>query len=347
MNVQIDMTETEDLPETYTEWRPPGWIVGDDDEPYIPEKIEELYAMYDAAGYYTRGGSLSDKAIGKPDEDEARDVAHNRKLLRDAWNTHGAAWRLGAALIGRAFRVDPFWNQGASDLPELAVMLDGLTPLTDGMLSVRDARNALANGAYDDATRRVVEQRLAELGDVPDDFPLNWRQQLVAGEAAAAANGPHSCTAKWLRCTAAYGSQEFAAGFVPDNGDGWFQSIAMTATLVVRLGRVPCRPPPGITSSSPRGASALCVWIPPHVRAAAEALHERLQLRTITKARRAELAAELDALLPEPTRRVLLTGRSIAVPLWSRPRAGTQLAIVQRGDLIDGDGAIVDLGIAG
>lgn len=345
MNAKINMTESQDLPETLTDWRPPGWIVGSDpDEPYIPERIEELYAMYDAAGYYTRGGSLTEKGENAKDADEAREVSINRKLLRDAWNTHGAAWRLARALIGRDFTVDPFWNAGATDLPALVVRLDGLTPLTDGMLTVRDARASLDR--YDPETRADVEQRLAALGDVPDAFPLNWRQHLAPGSAAAAANGPHSCTAKWLRCTSAYGSQEFAAGFVPDNGDGWFQSIAMTATLVVRLGRVPCSPPPGVTSSSPRGASALCVWIPPSVRAAAEDLHARY-LAATNKRKKTELLAELDALLPEPTRRVLLTGRSIAVPLWSRPRAGTQLAIVQRGDLIDGDGAIVDLGIAG
>lgn len=330
-----------------TNWRPPGWIVGDPDEPYVPERIEDLYVMYSGRGYYSAGGCLTDKALALADDDRAEieAVIHNRKLLRDAWNTHGVVWQLAAALTGQPFRVDPFWNQGTQDLPGLAVMLDGLSPLTDGMLTVKEARVLVEAGSQPLAAdiREAIVHRLALLHGVPDFFPLNWRQHLVVGEAAAAANGPHSCTAKWLRCSAAYGEQEFSAAFVPDNGDAWFQSTAMTATLVVRLGRVPCSPPPGIQESSPRGASALCVWIPPHIRERVIELHAKA-LAAKTK-QRTKLTAEMDALLPEPTRRVLLDGKSIAVPMWKRPRAGTQYAIVQRGDLLDGAESIVDFGL--
>lgn len=328
-----------------TNWRPPGWIVGDPDEPFVPENIEDLYAMYAGKGYYTAGGCLTDKALALGDEDrgEIEAVIHNRRLLRDAWNTPGVVWRLAAALIGRPFKVDPFWNQGARELPDLAVRLDGLGPLTDGMMTVGRARELAAT--HDDATLRTrLELRLNMLGAVPPEFPLNWRQELDRGEAPAASNGPHSCTAKWLRCSAAYGREEFSAAFVPDNGDAWFQRIAMTAALVVRLGRVNCHAPPGVQSSSPRGASSLCVWVPEHVRAEVTELHTRV-LATKHKGKQADLTEQLDALLPEPTRRVLLGGHSISVPLWERPKAGTQYAIVQRGDLLDGDASVVDLGL--
>ena len=138
MNAIIE-TETE-VP--LTNWRPPGWIVGDPDEPFVPERIEDLYAMYFAKGYYTSGGCLTDKALALREDDRAEieAVVHNRRLLRDAWNTPGPVWRLAAALTGRPFQVDPFWNQGARDLPELVVRLDGLGPLTDGMMTVGRAR---------------------------------------------------------------------------------------------------------------------------------------------------------------------------------------------------------------
>lgn len=332
-----------------TNWRPPGWIVGDVDEPYVPERIEDLFTMYRDGGYCSSGGRLTDKALALNDSDrtEIEAVIHNRRLLRDAWNTHEVAWQLAAALIGQPFHVDPFWNQGARSLPDLVVRLDGLGPLTDGMLTVKEARVLVESGGLAADVRAEVEHRLALLHGVPDSFPLNWRQHLVVGEAAAAANGPHSCTAKWLRCSAAYGTQEFSAAFMPDNGDGWFQSVAMTAALVVRLGRVPCYAPPGIDSNgkSPRGASALCVWIPPALRERVVELHAK-SLAAKGK-QRTKLTEAMNSLLPEPTRRVLFDGKSIAVPLWTRPRAGTQYAIVQRGDLLDGAESIVDFGLAG
>lgn len=327
-----------------TNWRPPGWVVGDPDDPYVPEQIERLYAEYDAAGYYTVGGKLTDAAIGKRDETEARDVAHNRKLLRDAWNTLGVVWRLGSALIGRPFAVDPFWNAGARDLSDLRVTLDGLTPLTDGMLTVKLAREQMAD--YTSAVAAELRRRIAALGDdTPDDFPVNWRQGLPPGSAAAAVNGPHSCTAEWLCCAAAYGTREFAAAFVPDAGDGWFQDYAMPATFVVRLGRIPCHTPPGIKPvKNPRGTSALCVYVPTHVRARVQHLAEQ-RMGCDTSAQRREIDLALDQLLPFVARRVLLTGQSVAVPILNRPRAGTQYALVQRGGLLGNGGSVVDLGL--
>src|SRR5690606_8183374 len=216
MNAKMPMPQPQDeTPQPLTDWRPPGWIVGDEDEPYIPEQIESLYQQYEAAGYYTRGGSLTDKALGQVDEQDARDIAQNRKLLRDAWNTPGVVWRLASSLFGVDFAVDPFWNQGAQSLPSLQVKLDGLSPLTDGMLTVRAAKASLSQPEYvakhGPEICAELERRATTLGEVPDDFPINWRQRISKGSAAAAANGPHSCSGVWLRCSAAYGTQEFSA----------------------------------------------------------------------------------------------------------------------------------------
>jgi hypothetical protein len=340
------------------DWRPPGWIVGDPDEPYTPEDrtvdgveirgVLSLYNEYAAAGYYTSGGTLTEKGSNAVDEQDARDVAHNVALLRDAWNTHPVAWRLAAAVIGRAFVVDPFWNQGCAGMPALVRKLDGISPLDDGMLTIEQAEREMASTEkvlrerYTEAVRIELRSRIAALGAVPPGFPVNWRAMLAAGESPAAANGPHSCTARWLQLCALYGEHEFCAAFVPDNGDGWFQSIGMTAHLVVRLGRVPCEPPPGISikggKSSPRGASALCIWVPKHVR------EELLALVAVPLSKMKPAQHErLNELLPEPTRRVLLTGEAIRVPMWQRPRSGIQYAVVQRANL-SGD-AVVDFGL--
>jgi hypothetical protein len=362
MNAPI---ETPDLTSPAHDWRPPGWIYGDPDEPYTPEDrtvdgvevrgVLSLYNEFAAAGYYTSGGLLTEKAENAKDGDEAADVAHNVKLLRDAWNTHPIAWRLAAKLIGREYAVDPFWNQGCDGLPALVRKLDGLSPLDDGMLTIEQAEREMAS------TEKSLRERYTEpvcaalcvraaalaLAGMPRDFPINWRAHLQAGEAAAAANGPHSCTAKWLRLCQLYGEQEFCAAFVPDNGDGWYQTIAETAHLVVRLGRIPCAPPPGIlikgSKSSPRGASSLCVWIPKHVREQVVTLSTSLAT-TQSKRGKAKLIEQLDALLPEHTRNVLLTGDAFRVGIIQRPRAGTQYAVVQRGALASGD-KVIDLGL--
>jgi hypothetical protein len=351
---------TPDLSSPALDWRPPGWIVGDPDEPYTPEDrivdgvevrgVLSLYNEFYAAGYYTSGGSLTDKALGARDEDDARDVAHNVALLRDAWNTHPTAWRLAAKIIGREFTVDPFWNQGAAGLPALVRKLDGLSPLDDGMLTIEQAEREMASTEkslrerYTADVCVVLRARIVALGNVSPDFPVNWRGDLQPGEAAADVNGPHSCTAKWLKLCALYGEQEFCVAFVPDNGDGWFQSIAMTAHIVVRLGRVPCSPPPGIVTkngkSSPRGASALCIWIPKHIR------EELLTLVAVPLSKMTDEQRErLDELLPAATRDVLLTGDAFRVPMWQRPRSGTQYAVVQRAASLVGDNKVVDLGL--
>lgn len=353
--IETDMNDTPPLPPT--NWRPPGWRDGADDDyapesGHSPENTEESYAEFDARGYYTRGGLLTEKGRDAKDSETAEDVAWNRKALRDAWNTHPVVWRFASALIGRPFRVDPFWNEGARELPKLKVRLDGLEPTTDGMLTRARAmlhlRREDSNGRevwdYNDgalaSTRDVADEiaaRLQNLGDVADDFPLNWRQSLKRGSAAAACNGPHSCTEKWLACCDAYGREEFCAAFVPDNGDGWFQNIGMRAQLIVRLGRVPCLAPPGIKASSPRGASALLVWIPDAVQA---------EVRSLSKAAKKNAAA-LDRLLPAPVRNVLLHGHTFRTALWTRPKAGVQYAYVQPGTIDREVDREIDFGLLG
>lgn len=362
MNAPISNT---DLTSLAHDWRPPGWIVGDPDEPYTPEDrtidgaeirgVLSLYNEYAAAGYYTSGGTLTEKGENAVDSQDAADVAHNVALLRDAWNTHPVAWRLGAKLIGRDFTVDPFWNQGAAGLPALVRKLDGLSPLDDGMLTIEQAEREMASTEkslrerYTEQVCTELRERITALGMAPSSFPVNWRASLSVGEAAAAANGPHSCTAKWLKLCSLYGEQEFTAAFVPDNGDGWYQTIAETAHIVAKLGRIPCQPPPGISikggKSSPRGASSLCVWVPLRVR---ERVVELSASLATTQSRRGKekLTEQLDALLPEHTRNVLLTGDAFRVGILSRPRAGTQYAVVQRGAISSGD-KIVDLGLMG
>ena len=259
---------------TLTSWRPPGWHDGIDDlhapdEGHVPENIETQFAAYDKAGYYTRGGKLTEKGLHAVDSKTASDVSTNRKLLRDAWNTHPRVWLLASRMLGVDFKVDPFHNPAAQALPRLVRKLGGHTPETDGLAHV-------------------------------DGFPLNWRGKLKQGKAAAAVNGPHSMTERWLSLCAAYGEEEFVAAFVPDCGDAWFQQIGMRAQIVIRLGRVSCLPPPGIKSSAPRGASALLLWIP---------------------------AARVED-VPAHTK-LVLSGVPYRVPLWTRRRKGTQYAFVQ------------------
>lgn len=328
-------------------WLPAGWISGDEDEPWTPESVEASYDEFKSAGYYTPGGLLTPKASGKPDEQDALDVAHNRRLLRDAWNTHGAVWALAERLTGVPFTVDPFYNPGAQSLDGLQRTLAGHGVIDDGMRTLESTQADLARESFvsatDAAELAVLRERVAALeaaGAAPG-FPLNWRGDLEQGTAAAAVNGPHSCTEEWLRCTLAYSREEIVAAFVPDAGDGWFYNVAMQFSLVVRLGRVPCSPPRGVKASSPRGASALLVGFPDKLLADVESLAGKLATATKPK-ERAKLSALLDALLPEPTRRVL-QGETIRVPMWLRPKSGTQYAIVQRGGLREGE--VVDLGI--
>jgi hypothetical protein len=359
MNAPIE-TDLTTAPESVpTNWRPPGWVDGDDDpyapdEGHTPENTEASYAEFDGKGYYTRGGLLTDKGLNAKDSDTAAAVSANRKRLRDAWNTHPSVWRLASLLIGRPFKVDPFWNQGARELPALERTLDGLSPAVDGLLSVEKARERLGrhHAATDPAERMPaaaateLELCLAALGpDVAPDFPACWRGPLTKGSAAAAVNGPHSITEKWLRLAWHYSQEEYTAGFTPDNGDGWFQELGMRFSIVVRLGRVSCLPPPGITSSSPRGASALLIGIPLAVQAELRELAADLAKRTTKAARREEIVARMDALLPAAARRVLLEGANFRVPLWSRPKAGVQYAYVQPGSV--GETETIDMGLLG
>jgi hypothetical protein len=246
-----------------TFWRPPGWlartqidvkrlntkqhadIIRDLSHPYEPATREingvkirgvvELEKWFDKENYYGRGRKgLTEWATDDDLADVAVEVNRNARLLRDAWNTAGPVWRMIRRWIEPyKFTVDPFSNVGTLELPDLIVRLDGSTSELDGY--------AAENG-----------------------FPM-WRRHLAVGQAAAAANGPHSDVEKWMKLCAAYGREEITAAFVPDAADAWWYEACETAALVFRFGRVHCSPPPGIDASSPRGASAGILWLPPSI----------------------------------------------------------------------------------
>ncbi len=244
-------------------WRPPGWIARTkvdvsalaqikavDKEilptlrhPYEPETrdvngevilgVVALEKYFDTQEFYTRGRhGLIAEVEGDPLAPVAEEVLHNAKLLRDAWNTAGPVWRLVRRFIEpHKFTVDPFSNDGTRELPDLRVRLNGSTPELNGLAAI-------------------------------DGFPAFWRGDLPVGQAAAAVNGPHSDVATWLQLCAAYGAEEIVAAFVPDAADTWWYEACETAAIVFRFGRVHCAPPPGIKASSPRGTSAVLLWIP-------------------------------------------------------------------------------------
>lgn len=291
-----------------TKWRPLGWRSGHEDPHapeggHTPENTEEWYAAFKRRGYYTAGGKLTKKGMAAKDAGTAEDISANRKALRDSWNTHPVVWELAARITGRVFKVDPFYNTQTKALPELERRLTGHSPERDGLLSLGQARRLLA----DDDCKWTAKQRaeisgiVAGLTDMPDAFPALWRGDLNPSDAAAACNGPHSITERWLSLVHAYSQHSITASFVPDNGDGWFQELGRKASLVVQLGRVPCLPPPGIKASSPRGASALLISFPPS-----------LDRRT----------------LPRATQDVLSGKCGLRVPLWERKRKGMQYGYV-------------------
>ena len=297
-----------------SEWRPPGWQVIEEGVDLNPAECVEMYNSFAKAGYYTRGGALSKHGNAQNDCDEAEIVRANVALLRDAWNTFGPTWRLAAFLTGVDAKVDPFYNPGAVAMPALVVKLNGRGDqnnpdrLTNG-LSVSDKTVTIKTFAFVNGKVEPVEIELPE--------PANWRghgaKKLRTGNAPANANGPHSHVEEWLKLCVAQGQSEIVCAFVPDNGDGWFQRWALTAQMVVRLGRVPCVPAPGIAASSPRGASALLVWVPKN---------------KVSK-------------LPEHSRACIERGENFRVPLIMRPRAGIQYAFVQAGAV----NKIVDAGL--
>lgn len=345
-------TETETTPEILTDWRPPGWHVGDEDDPYLPEKIEELYREYLEDGYYASSGkTMNADLVSDKFYDDAEAVLKNRKLLRDAWNTYAPAWLLYAALIGREVKVDPFYNEGTQGLPGLVRTLDGLLPEDDGFMTVADARERLKTSVehrrLEGKSRDIIEFRLESFYDsIEDNYPVNWRGDLTLGSAPAAANGPHSRVRDWLKVCPAYGKYDFVGAFVPDNGDGWFCDYVWGADLIVKLNRVSCSPPPGIKASSPRGASALAIWIPDVVKVDVAFLNEKL--RKAKGLERKEIEARLDALLPAPTRRVLETGQAFRVPFQVRVKRGVEYALVQRSGIdLSSDSDVVDFGLLG
>lgn len=298
-----------------TEWRPPDWREIEEGVNPTPLECAELFDAFKAKGYYTRGGTLTAKGVAAADSEEASIALHNVALLRDAWNTHGNVWDLAARLTGVDFVVDPFNNPGMSSAAsKLLVRLDGTGDQSDSQrptngLALSETFVEIKTFAFEGG--KVVGKVLS----LP--LPLNWRghgkNKLKPGTAHALVNGPHSDTAAWLRLCAAQGQQEIVAAFVPAAGDGWFQQWSLTAQLIVSLGRVPCIAPPGIKSSSPRGASALLIWVPKH----------------------------LIALVPPKTRKCITKGVGFPVPLLRRPKAGIQYALVQSGSME----GLVDLGL--
>ena len=75
------------------DWRRPGWIVGDPDEPYTPEDrtvdgevirgVLSLYREYAAAGFYTPGGMLTEKGEmvnGRGDQPNRHDILTGSQL---------------------------------------------------------------------------------------------------------------------------------------------------------------------------------------------------------------------------------------------------------------------------
>ena len=298
-----------------TEWRPPDWREIEEGVNPTPQECADLYDVFKAKGYYTRGGTLSKKGSEAADSEEASIVRHNVALLRDAWNTYGGVWDLAALLTGVDFVVDPFNNPGMSaSASKLLVRLDGTGDQSD---SQRPTNGLAVSDKLVEIKTFVLVNGKVEEKTLALPLPLNWRghgkRKLKPGTAHALVNGPHSDTAKWIKLCAAQGQQEIVAAFVPCAGDGWFQQWSLTAQLIVSLGRVPCIAPPGIKSSSPRGASALLIWVPEH----------------------------LVSLTPPKTRKCITKGANFRVPLLTRPKAGVQYAMVQSGNMQE----IVDMGL--
>lgn len=300
------------------DWNPPGWQRLEEDVPHSVKDNFDWVGKFEKAGLLVPGkGKLTAKGEKSRDIDDLEVVIHNLKLLRDAWGTHESVWWLAAELCGVDFKSDPFYNPGCQGLPELAVKLDGSGDTSDPMRETSglayDPEDLVEIEMQDfvidnDASAKKGED-VYKVEKVKRSLPrpLNWRGRgdaaLPVGECPAAVNGPHSDTEEWLKLCVAYGQDDIVAAFVPQNGDGWFQRWAMTATIVVRLGRVACNPAPGIAKSSPRGANALLIWVPEAKRKT----------------------------LPKVTRDCITKGRSFRVPLVMRPKAGVQYAFVQPG----------------
>jgi len=295
---------------TETDWLPPTWRSGCDsdeeegymDSPWTVDEVVGVVKKYREQGYLTPQRHLTAKACAlDPSSALYRsivDAVHNVGALRDSWNTPGKAWALAAKLLppGQRFVVDPMYNPGTQGLPHLSRTLDGSAPELDGY-------------AVDESRSDDVLTNLELRGIRPtkhEGFPRLWRGDLRKGKAAAAVNGPHSATTKWLALCDAYGQEEFCAAFVPYAGDVWLWDVGYRANIVIHLGRAHCSPPPGIKESSPRGPSLVLLWVPP--RWMGEAKFHRL---------------------PEITRRVL-AGATVRVPYHVKSK-GTYHVLVTPG----------------
>jgi len=302
---------------TPASWRPPGWQSLEEGEDLTLKANAQFIVDFEKSGHIVPGKyKRTNKTCTASDDEEITILLANVKRLRDAWNTYGPAWALAEALTGVPFVSDPFHNPNTQHLDSLIVRLDGSGDLEDDKrpmngLAVSDEVVVLELPKFNPDTGEVEIEKL----ELP--LPLNWHghgeQEQPVGKCPVAANGPHSCVERWLKLCVAYGQRDICAAFVPDNGDGWFQRWALTAQLVVRLNRVPCSPPEGIRKSTPRGASALLIWVP----------------------------KSLVQTLPKVTRDCITKGKNFKVPLINRPQSGVQYAFVQPG-AVD---KVVDFGL--
>jgi hypothetical protein len=204
------------------DWRPAGWRSG-----LAPAEIGDALA------------DLTSSAPGRYEQWRARGldlpiVKADAALLRDCWSTCGWVWRLAEEVIGPP-AVDPFWNPWA----ETHEIWTGVR-LLDG----RDGRDG-----FD---------------------PRLW------GRGTAYVNGPHSANGRTVAATIAHvRAGNRAAVVAPLDGCEWVQGATAppaeqggapvvadlaSADLLILLGRLRFRPPPGVAESSPRAAYWLALF---------------------------------------------------------------------------------------
>jgi hypothetical protein len=165
-----------------------------------------------------------------PPEVQIGSAVADLKLLRDCWATYLWVWRdLACPLIGPP-AVDSFWNPWSTIHEEWAGVR-----LLDG----REGRDG-----FD---------------------PANW------GDGAAYVNGPHSDNTASVAAAVAHARRgQPVAVVAPLDGCEWAMGALtpeedaradlLSADLLILLGRVAFRPPPGISESGPRQAYALALW---------------------------------------------------------------------------------------
>lgn len=183
--------------------------------------------------------ALSDLSSGKAEREapwHARGVLlpavkADAALLRDCWATPLWTWEVAAEIVGPP-QVDPFWNPWSAIHERWAGVR-----LLDG----REGRDG-----FDPAAR---------------------------GAGTSYDNWPHSDNSRGMAALSAHvRAGNRAAAVAPLDGAAWVQGAVapseggpvvadlLSADLVVLLGRVRFRPPPGVPESSPRGAYVLALW---------------------------------------------------------------------------------------